>query len=158
MTIASSTTNPVLIVRAISVRLFRLYPRAYMTANVPTIDSGTATAGMTVAGTFRRNAKMTSTTSPTVRHSSNSTSDTLARMVVVRSISGVIVTPAGRVARSRGRSLFTLSATAMMFAPGCRWMFRMTAGVSSIQAAWRTFSAPSVTVAMSDSRTGAPSR
>ena len=30
-----------------------------------------------------------------------------------------------------------LSTTVMMFAPGCRWMFRITAGVAFIQAAWR---------------------
>ena len=34
----------------------------------------------------------------------------------------------------------------MMLAPGCRWMLTITAGVSFIQAAWRTFSMPSIDV------------
>ena len=49
MTMASSTTKPVEIVSAISVRLFKLKFSMYMTANVPTSDSGTATLGITVA-------------------------------------------------------------------------------------------------------------
>ena len=46
MTIASSTTNPVEIVSAINVRLFRLNPIRYIAANVPISDRGTAAAGM----------------------------------------------------------------------------------------------------------------
>ena len=71
ITMASSTTNPVEIVSAISVRLFRLYPKRYMTPNVPTIESGTATLGITVAERFRRNKKITITTNATVNISSN---------------------------------------------------------------------------------------
>ena len=48
----------------------------YITANVPTSDSGTATLGMMVADRLRRNRKMTITTSPMVSISSNSTSFT----------------------------------------------------------------------------------
>ena len=47
------------------------------------------------------------------------------------------------------------STTAITFAPGCRWMFRITAGVPFIQAAWRTFSASSITSATLPSVTGA---
>ena len=54
---------------------------------------------MMVAGMLRRNRKITSTTSPTASESSNSTSSTEARMVVVRSVSGVIVIAAGSEAR-----------------------------------------------------------
>src|ERR671934_42518 len=49
MTTASSTTKPVEIVSAISERLFRLKPRPYITANVPTIETGTVMPGMKVA-------------------------------------------------------------------------------------------------------------
>ncbi len=49
-TIASSTTKPVAMVSAISVRLLIEKPARYMTPNVPTSDSGTATLGMSVAG------------------------------------------------------------------------------------------------------------
>ncbi len=50
------------------------------------------------------------------------------------------------------------STTAMMFAPGCRWMFTMTAGVRFIHAACMVFSEPSMMSATSDMRTGAPLR
>ncbi len=49
ITIASSTTKPVAMVSAISVRLLIEKPARYITPNVPTSDSGTATLGMTVA-------------------------------------------------------------------------------------------------------------
>ena len=93
ITIASSTTKPVEIVSAISERLSRLYPSRYMTANVPTSDSGTAMPGMMVAEALRRNRKMTITTSAVVSISSNSTSSTEARMVVVRSVMTCDVDP-----------------------------------------------------------------
>jgi hypothetical protein len=48
-TIASSTTNPVAIVRAMSDRLSILNFNRYMTAKVPTRDRMIATAGMMVA-------------------------------------------------------------------------------------------------------------
>ena len=44
-TMASSTTNPVEMVMAISERLSRLYPNRYITANVPISETGTATRG-----------------------------------------------------------------------------------------------------------------
>ena len=40
----------------------------YMTPKVPTSESGTATLGMMVADTLRRNTNITITTSTTVRH------------------------------------------------------------------------------------------
>ena len=49
-------------------------------------ESGTATLGMIVAETVRRNKKITSTTSAMVSINSNCTSRTEARMVVVRSV------------------------------------------------------------------------
>ena len=55
MTMASSTTNPVATVNAISDRLLRLKPARYITAKVPISDSGTDRLGMMVAGTLRRN-------------------------------------------------------------------------------------------------------
>ena len=56
--------------------------------------------GMIVAGTLRRKRKITSTTRPTDSVSSNSTSLTEARMVTVRSVSGVIV---DRLRQRRGQ-------------------------------------------------------
>jgi hypothetical protein len=95
ITIASSTTNPVEIVSAISVRLFRLYPSRYIAPNVPTRLSGTATEGITVAEMLRRNRNITSTTSTIVSIISNCTSATDARMVLVRSVRITTCTDAG---------------------------------------------------------------
>ena len=66
-----------------------------MIASAPISDSGTDRLGMIVAGMLRRNRKMTITTRPTASESSNSTSSTEARMVIVRSVSGVTVIAAG---------------------------------------------------------------
>ena len=98
ITIASSTTKPVAIVSAISVRLLIEKPARYMTPNVPISDNGTATAGITVAFTLRRNRKITMTTSATASISSYWTSRTEARIVVVRSVSTLTSTELGNVA------------------------------------------------------------
>ena len=52
---ASSTTNPVAIVKAMRDRLLRLKFARYITAKVPMSDSGTERLGMMVAGTLRKN-------------------------------------------------------------------------------------------------------
>src|SRR5665213_4522946 len=96
ITIASSTTKPVEMVRAIRVRLFRLYPSRYITPNVPTRDSGTATLGIMVVETLRRKRKITITTSAMVSIRENSTSLTEARMVVVISVRVLTWTDTGR--------------------------------------------------------------
>src|SRR5271155_4313160 len=118
ITIASSTTNPEAIVSAISDRLLRLKPHRYMTEKVPTSDSGTDRLGMIVAGTLRRNRKITSTTSTTASDSSNSTSLTEARIVLVRSDSTVTSTLAGMELRMSGNTLRIWLTTAMTLAPG----------------------------------------
>src|SRR6266481_5766872 len=158
ITMASSTTKPVEMVSAISVRLLRLYASRYMAANVPTSDSGTATLGMTVADGLRKNRKITVTTSAMVSMSSNCTSWTDARMVAVRSVRTDVWMDEGSDVFSCGRSFVMRSTTWMMFAPGWRWTLRMIAGTSFIHAACLEFSAPSTTVATSESRTGAPFR
>ena len=79
-------------------------------------------------------------------------------MVLVRSVRILTSTELGSVAVSCGSRALMRSTTEMMLAPGCRWMFTITAGVSFIQAAWRMFSASSITAATSVSLTGAPLR
>ena len=69
MTMASSTTKPVAMVRAIRVRLLMEKPARYMTPKVPTSESGTARLGMMVADSLRRNRKITITTSATASSS-----------------------------------------------------------------------------------------
>ncbi len=103
ITMASSTTKPVEMVSAMRERLSRLYPSRYMTANVPISERGTAMPGMMVAEALRRKRKMTNTTSTVVSISSNSTSFTDARMVVVRSVMTWTWIPSGRDASICGR-------------------------------------------------------
>ena len=129
-----------------------------MIPKVPTIEIGTATLGMMVAGRLRRNRNRTITTRAMVRINVNSTSATEARMVAVRSVSVVISIADGREALSWGSKRLMRSTTVMMLAPGCRWMLTMTAGLSFIHAACLTFSTPSTTSATSERRTGAPLR
>ena len=135
ITIASSTTNPVEMVNAINVRLLRLYPSRYITPNVPISESGTATLGITVAARFRRNTNTTITTSAMASINSNSTSFTEARIVVVRSVRICTFTALGRAACNCGSRVLIRSTTLMMLAPGCRWIFMITAGVKFIHAA-----------------------
>ena len=155
-TIASSTTKPVAMVSAISVRLLIEKPARYITPNVPTSESGTATLGMNVAGRLRRNRKITITTSATASRSSNCTSATDPRIVTVRSVSSVTSIAEGSDACSDGSSFFTRSTTSITFVPGCRWTLRMIAGVALAHAARRLFSAASTASATSCRRTGAP--
>ena len=122
-------------VSAIRERLFRLKPSRYMTPKLPTRESGTATLGMKVAEKERRNKKMTVTTSATASKSSNCTSCTEARMVVVRSVRSSTRTAAGSEPCNCGSSSLMRSATSITLAPGCRWMLTMTAGLSFTQAA-----------------------
>ena len=106
ITMASSTTKPVAMVSAISVRLFRLKPQSHITANVPTSDSGTATAGMMVARRLRRKTKITAMTSTIESSSSICTSSTDARMVVVRSVSSLMSTAGGMVSLQLRQQFF----------------------------------------------------
>ncbi len=129
-TMASSTTNPVAMVRAMRERLLRLKPARYITASVPMRETGTATAGMRVAGPSRRKRNTTSTTRITASASVRSTSRKEVRMVTDRSEAAVILMPAGMEACSTGRIALMRSTVSMMLAPGCRVMVRRMAGSS----------------------------
>ena len=77
---------------------------------------------MTVAEMFRRNRKITRTTSPIVRSSVNFTSLTDARICSERSHRTSSVSEAGSCARNTGSSALTASTTATVLVPGCFWM------------------------------------
>ncbi len=83
-------------------------------------DTGTATAGMSVARPFLRNRNTTRITNPTAIDSARSTSRSDARMVLVRSSTTFRSIALGMEARSTGRIALTRSAVSMMFALGCR--------------------------------------
>ncbi len=114
--------------------------------------------GIIVAQALRRKRKITITTSATVSNRVNSISLTEARMVVVRSNVGVSVTDGGIDARSSGNSALMWSTVSIMFAPGCRPMPITTAGSPLAYPEFLRSSIPSVTFAISLSRTGAPLR
>ncbi len=118
MTMASSTTKPVAMVRAISDKLFSEKPARYMAPKVPISDSGTVTEGIRVALNRRRKTKVTITTSPTASSISCWTSVTAARMVSVRSLSTAMSRPAGRLSLRLGSSAWMRSTVWMTLAPG----------------------------------------
>ena len=128
MTMASSTTKPVPMVSAISDRLSSEKPENHITPKVAISDSGSATPAMMVARTVRRNTSTTSTTRPAARTSVNCTSRIEARIVSVRSLTTVTVTPTGMARCSRGSSCFTRSTVSMTLAPGWRCTSMMMAG------------------------------
>ena len=66
ITMASSTTKPMERISAIMEMLFRLKLSRYITANVPRMEKGSASAGIRVAETLRRNRKITMITSASV--------------------------------------------------------------------------------------------
>ncbi|MOA25971.1 hypothetical protein D3C78_1467310 [compost metagenome] len=156
MTIASSTTKPVAMVRAIKVRLLTENPARYITPKVPINDKGTAIDGMRVALARRRNRNVTITTRAMAISNSCCTSVTEARMVWVRSVSTTTSRPAGRLSVMLGNRALIRSTTSITLAPGWRWMLSSTAWFSLAQAARRSFSAPSTICATSLSRNGAP--
>ena len=119
-TIASSTTKPVATISAISDRLSIEKPSRYIAPNVPMIEIGTATLGISVARQLRRNRNTTITTRLTAISSVCSVSFSDARIVVERSSTGVTVMSAGSDAVSCGSAARTRSIVSMMFAPGER--------------------------------------
>ncbi len=120
ITMASSTTNPTASVSAISDRLSRLKPNAYITANVPITETGSARLGITVADTLRRKRKITSTTSPIVSTRVNFTSATDSRIDFERSLRTSRLTAAGSCARSAGINARIESMICTVLAPGWR--------------------------------------
>src|SRR3989442_6536225 len=144
-TIASSTTKPVAMVRAISEKLSRLKPSRYITPKEPTRERGTAMLGITVTQRFRRNRKITRTTREMVRTRVSWTSCTEARMVWVGSAAILIRIEGGTEAWSSGIRALTWSETSMTLAPGWRKTRMITAGRFSERAAPLTSSTESET-------------
>src|ERR1700691_658608 len=101
-TMASSTTKPDEIVKAISDKLSRLKFNRYITPKVPISDTGTHSAVNEVARALRRNTEITSTTTTTASSSSTSTSSIETLTVTVPSLRTVTSPPAGSVAVSCG--------------------------------------------------------
>ena len=157
-TMASSTTKPVATVSAIRLRLFSEKPSKYITAKVPSSDTTVATAGMTVARALRKNALTTSTTSTMEMISVSSTSRSDERIDWVESEATCSVTSRGNWACNSGSSARTPSTVSITFAAGWRRTSTTTAGLPLNRPRVLTFSTPSSTLAMSDSRIAASPR
>src|SRR5215510_1975228 len=99
---ASSTTNPVEIAKAISDRLSTLYPSKYITPKVPSSESGTEMLGMMVDQRFRRNTNTTRITRAIDIRIVYSISAIDARIVVVRSMMTERLIVGGMEDRSKG--------------------------------------------------------
>ena len=128
ITMASSTTKPTAIAKAISVRLLTEKPSAHITVQVPASDSGTVMPAAAVGVRRRRKTNTTSMTSAMEMASVSCMSATLARIVVVRSDSTLMSMPAGIQRCRSGSSAFTRSTVSMTLASGCLLMMSNTAG------------------------------
>src|ERR1700737_987103 len=122
------------------------------------MDSGTEMLGITVAHALRKKRKITITTSATVSMSVNSISWTEARIVIVRSEVMSRVAAGGIEARSSGRMALMLSTVLMMLGPGGGGIDIFAGGLPLAEPELRMSSIPSVTLATSLKRTGAPLR
>ena len=120
MTIASSTTKPIDRMSAIIERLSRVKPITCITANVPRMENGSASAGMSVADPLCRKRKITATTSTSVAIIVTWMSVKASRMFRERSPRTARWTEGGRSARNFGSSSRIASVTSMVLLPGCR--------------------------------------
>ena len=119
-------------------------------------ETGTATLGMRVDRTLRRNRNTTRITRAMDTSSVSSTSLTEARIVRVASMATERAIVGGMAAWSWGSRFRTRSTVSMMFAPGCRNTTSRTAGFPLESPAVRMSSTESVTVATSPRRIAAP--
>src|SRR5689334_6682472 len=158
MTMASSTTNPTDSVSANNVMLLMEKSNAYIAAQVPINEIGTASAGMIVAVPDRRNRKITRMTRQKAMLSVSCTSYTAARIDSDRSSSVSMRIDAGIWARNCGSLDLTRSTTSTVLASGWRWIASTTARSLLYQLATLSFSTLSTMLAISLSLTGAPLR
>ena len=158
MTMASSTTKPTDSVSASSVMLLIEKPNAYIAAQVPTSEIGTASAGMMVADTERRNRKITRTTSAIGDQQRLLHVDHRLRIEIERSLS-TFHADRRRDLRAQARQLRGRNRPPRPYwrPAGAGWRAR-SARSSLNQLAILSFSTLSMTRAISSSLTGAPLR
>ena len=129
ITMASSTTNPAAIVRAMSDRLSMVKPAKYITPKLLIRESGSVTAATRVALKVRRNSSTTRITRATLSTRVSWTSWTDALMVAVRSLTTESVALAGTECCSACNWRPMRSTVSTMLAPGWRCTSMMTAGL-----------------------------
>src|SRR5579862_3195123 len=128
-TIASSTTNPVAMVSAISDRLSRVYPSRYIAPNVATMETGTETLGMNVDQPLRRKMNTTRMTSPMEMTMLRWASLNESRVVMVRSLAILKRTVGGSWASNCGINALIRATVSTMFAFGWRLISICTIGL-----------------------------
>ena len=157
-TIASSTTKPTAIVIAIKESVSSVNPATHIAAKLPAIESGTDTPTAMVCARLRRKTSTTPITNTMATSSVFIKSRMEERMDSVRSVSVLILTPAGIQRPSSGRSALTASTVSITLASGCFVICKITAGLPLNQPAARILRTPLLIVAMSPNRTAAPFR
>jgi len=126
-TMASSTTRPVARINAINEKLFNEKPYRYITAKVPTRDTGTARVGISEARKLPRNRYTTRITSPTAMNKVISASCRVAVITGERSMARLSVTLAGSTACKAGNCALICRTVSMMLAPDWRLITSNTA-------------------------------
>ena len=119
-TIASSTTNPVAMVSAISERLSSVYPIKYIAPKVAMMDTGTDMLGMNVDQPLRRKMNTTRITSPMEMIMLRWASWMESRVVMVRSLAILKRTVGGSWASNCGIKALIRATVSTTFAFGWR--------------------------------------
>ena len=127
ITIASSTTKPIERISAIIERLSSVKLSTCITAKVPKIENGSASAGISVAEPLCRKAKITATTRTSVISIVHWMSLKASRMFFERSPRIVRCTDGGSDCWNVGSSARTASVTSMVLLPGWRITCRLIA-------------------------------
>ena len=125
--IALSTTDPITSTNPNSVSVFTDIPNASRNANVPTSETGIASAGISVARQLPRNSHVIPTTSRNVSTIVHAISRIEAATNVVESYATSHVIPSGISAASSPMRRFTASITSSELAPADLYTVTATA-------------------------------
>ena len=156
ITMASSTTKPTEITSAISDRLLIEKPATHISAQVPASESGTVTPAAMVAAPRRRNRNTTIITSAIAITSVSCMSNTLARIVWVRSERISMSTPAGIHFLISGSIVRTRSTVSITLASADLVRTRRIEGWRLNQPNERLLRTPGSIEAIAESRTTVP--
>ncbi len=150
---ASSTTRPTASTNPSKVRTFSEHPVTAMIVQVPIIETGIATAGMSVARVLPRKRKITITTRSNDRPKATYTSSRDRSIGVALSHAMVRFIPSGSPAEMEGSCSLTARATAKVFALDWRDTEIPNEDLPLNRTSLRVSSAPSSTRATSSRRT-----
>ena len=156
ITMASSTTKPTETTSAISDRLLIEKPATHISAQVPASASGTVTPAAMVAAVRRRNTNTTIITRAIAITSVSCMSNTLARIVWVRSDRISMSTPAGIQRLISGSSSRTRSTVSITLASADLVITSRIEGWPLYQPNERLLRTPGSIEAMAESRTTVP--